>query len=627
MADHEQRPDPRAAREDSEQATGDGGDADGRVDLSRRGVLKTGTGGIVAAGAIGRSGTAMGDEQEKTFDYPTGLPLPFAHGIASGDPLSDRVVLWTRLTYEDPPNGRVPVRYEVATDPDMETVVTRGSVVTGAERDWTVKVDATGLSPATTYYYRFRSPRDGATSIVGRTRTAPAGDVSELRLGAVACSSYWSGYFNAFGRLADRNDLNLIVHCGDHIYDFVDPQEEVRARRDRFDEEYVDYRPWRTLDENRRRYALHYSDPDLLRAHQQHPFSIVWDNHDIGVADDAPASRAETLQAFWEWTPTRPPKPDGSGEPRPPGDGQVDPEDPRYLYRRLPYGTMGDLFLIDMQQWRDPPVSGEELYDDDRSVLGEEQYEWLVDGLLASSERDTRWRVVVNQKPMGPFRLLNPPESLPVPYETITQGDAVFNNRDWNGYPAERRRLFETLRTEGVENNLVVTGDLHGNWCSDLTEDPSPPAYEPATGNGTKESVGVEFAPSSVSRGGADETIRGEMNGRRPDGVGDDRAVREAAVAGSQAVEAAIRASNLSTQFMEWVEHGYGIAHLETEAATMEYWWVPIRERTTSQRLGAQFRSLRGTDALDDHAVREPDPEPTSGSRCAEPAPDPFADG
>lgn len=334
-------------------------------------------------------------------------------------------------------------------------------------------------------------------------------------------------------------------------------------------------------------------------------------------------TRAESRQAFWEWTPTRPPKPDGSGEPQPPTDGQVEPQDPRYLYRRLPYGPMGDLFLIDMQEWRDEPANDEAIYDDDRTVLGETQYEWLADGLVDSSDGGTRWRVVVNQKPMGPFRFLNPPQSVPVPYETITQGDTVFNSSDWNGYPAERRRLFETLRGDGVTNNLVVTGDIHGNWCSDLTEDPSPPAYEPATGNGTKGSVGVEFAPSSVTRGGADETIRGEMNERRP-GLSDEETVRSAAVAGSQVVEAVVRASNPSTQFMEWVEHGYGIAHLTAEAATMEYWWVPIRKRTTDQRLGAQFRSLRGAGVLEDHAVREPTPEPTSGSRRAEPAPDPF---
>lgn len=591
-------------------------------DMSRRGVLKTGTGGVLAAQSLG---TASADEvDEEPFDYPTRLPLPFAHGVASGDPLADRVILWTRLTYEDPPDGRVPVRYEVAEDPELDSVVARGTVTTGADRDWTVKVDATGLDPATTYYYRFVSPRDGEASMVGRTRTAPRRAVDDVRFGVVACSCYWAGYFNAYGRLADRNDLDLIVHCGDHIYDFVDDNGDVRARNDRFDPEYVDFRRWETLEEARRRYALYYSDPDLLRAHQQHPFAMVWDNHDRAAPDSGPITTEEAMQAFWEWTPTRPPEPDGSGEPSGVTSGNVEPADPRYLYRRLDYGPMADVLLIDMQQWRDPPEGDAGLYDDDRSVLGSEQFDWLTDALVDSCEDGTAWRFIVNQKPMAPFRLANPPGSVPIPFEETTDGDLVLNENQWDGYPAERRRLFETLRENGVQHNLVASGDLHANLCSDLTEDPTPPAYEPLTGNGTKHSVGVEFAPSSVSRPGANQVIGGEMADRSPETFEDSGTTDLAGVVGAQALETGIRAANPSTQFIDWVEHGYGIAHLTDDEAVMEYWWVPIEERTTDQRLGAQFRSLREQEPLTDHAVREPDPEATEGSRSAEPAPDPF---
>jgi alkaline phosphatase D len=595
-----------------------------RIGATRRRVLEA-TGVASTAGALSTvlSGSAFAAESDPKprpeFDYPMALDPPFAHGVASGDPLADRVILWTRLTYETPPEGRVPVRYEMATNPEMTNVVARGTVTTGSERDWTVKVDPTGLSPATTYYYRFST--NDATSIVGRTRTAPVGNVSALRFGVVACSSYWSGFFNAYGRLADRNDLDLIVHCGDYVYDYPDPQEHVRARLDRFDEEYVDFRNWRTLDEIRRRYALYRSDPDLLRAHQQHPFSIIWDNHELDL-DDHGLTEADVLRAFWEWTPTRPPKPDGSGEPIAPSNGQVEPIDREYLYRRLPYGTMGDVFCIDVQQWRDPPATREDIYDDGREFLGREQFDWLTDGLVESSRDGTRWRFVVNQKFMAPFRFGNPPRTLPVPYDEITQGRTVFNNNAWDGYPDARRRLFEALREYDVNDNIVVTGDTHLNWCADLIEDPSPPAYEPATSNGTKGSVGVEFAPSSVSRGGADETIRGELEKGTPESEQDDRALQTSAVAGSRALEKAIRGGNNHAQFVEWVEHGYGITHLTAEEATLEFWWAPLQPRTEHQELGAQMRVLRSP--IDNHAIREPTPEPTSGERTAPPAPDPF---
>jgi alkaline phosphatase D len=609
---------------------------------SRRDLLRTGAGGLAMGTLLGGAGTAGADppargrdpsrESAPDLDYPTALELPFAHGVASGDPLADRVVLWTRLTYRDPPPGQVPVSYAVATSPGMGDVVQEGTVTTGPDRDWTVKVDPAGLEPATTYYYRFSTPRgangpgrasagDPAESIVGRTRTAPAGRVDQLRFGVVSCTSYWSGYFNAYGRLADRDDLDLIVHCGDYVYDFPDPQEFVRARRGKFDPEYVDFRDWRTLDETRRRYALYRSDPDMVRAHQQHPWAVVWDNHDIDIDGDD-ITMAEVRQAFWEWTPTRPPRPDGSGEPSL-QTGQVDPIDSRYLYRHLPYGDLADVFAIDAQRWRDPEASGETIYDPDRSLLGAEQFEWLTGAMTRSRIDGTDWRFVVNQKFMAPMRFTNPPRTVPLPYETVTAGNTVFNPSQWDGYPAERRRLFEHLRAYDVTDNIVVTGDMHMNWCSDLVEDPSPPAYEPATGDGLKGSVGVEFAPSSVSRGGADETLQGIIaaeSGRDQE----DPAVQAAAVTGSRALERGLDAANESVQYIEWVEHGYGVVDLTPDRAALEFWWTPIHERAGAQRLGAGMLVPRTNPAMENHAVRNPNPTPTSGEDRA-PAPDPFA--
>lgn len=205
-------------------------------------------------------------------------------------PLADRVILWTRITESTPSASEIPVHWELAATPDFVAVLKSGTQRTNAARDWTVKVDVSGLAPATM--------------------------VDEVRVAVVACSSYWSSHWSGYGHLADRNDLDLVLHCGDYIHDFVDEDEEVRARKDRKDIDDVDYRDWLDLAEVRRRYALYRSDPNLLRAHQQHPWMIVWDNHDIdeGFGNEldstidlatSTCTLADTTRAFHEWTPTR----------------------------------------------------------------------------------------------------------------------------------------------------------------------------------------------------------------------------------------------------------------------------------------------------------------------------------
>jgi alkaline phosphatase D len=198
----------------------------------------------------------------------------FRHGVASGDPRADRVLLWTRVSGG---SGEVPVRWTLASNATMTRVVARGETRTGAARDFTVKVDATGLAPATTYYYRFEAL--GARSAIGRARTLPAASAARLRLGLTSCSNYPYGYFNAYARMAERTDLDLVLHVGDYIYDYhqgryfdpdlakdrpVDPPTEIIA-----------------LDDYRRRYALYRTDQDLQAVHQQHTFVCVWDDHEV----------------------------------------------------------------------------------------------------------------------------------------------------------------------------------------------------------------------------------------------------------------------------------------------------------------------------------------------------------
>ncbi|MEZ5573503.1 MAG: alkaline phosphatase D family protein [Halioglobus sp.] len=592
------------------------------------------------------SATPERPQPSDNFDFPIVTELPFAHGVASGDPLRDRVIIWTRVTEEEITAPAVSVQWQVATDPGMQNVVARGAQDAIAERDWTIKVDVVGLQPATTYYYQF-STRSGLTSITGRTRTAPEQDVSSVRLAVVSCSSYWSSYWSGFGHLADRNDIDLVVHCGDYIYDFVDEDEKVRARRDIADINYVDYRDWLNLEEVRRRYALYRADPNLLRAHQQHPWAIVWDNHDISVnfgnelddssVDDSvqTTTLAETTRAFYEWTPTRPVRADGSGEFVFVEDGSYpEPADPLHIYRKLDYGQMLDIFCVDTQLYlpsrERPGVAADSSHlASGNSLFSRPQYEWLTDGMLASQQQGKRWRLLVNQT-------------------WITS-----ELSRWANYPEERQQLFEFLRGDNgsakqVHNNIVVSGDMHGNWGSDLVEkdyaayrsgDITPNTLDGSTpenvaagffrsstantafDNARRASVGVEFAPTSMGRGGFDEIIANNL----------PNSTTQQQVSASRDTEKGLLKGTPWCQFVEWVDHGYGIVHLTSESATFEYWWQDKLTPDSPDVLGNQMVAFANDDLtqmppryrnqLDHVSLHGMEVLPTTGDRTAEPAP------
>ena len=258
----------------------------------------------------------------------------FLHGVASGDPLPDAVVLWTRVTSD----RDVHVDWVVALDPDLRRVVRRGGTVATLERDRTVKVDVTRLSPSTTYWYGFTSR--GVASPVGRTRTAPAaGDGTDrLRFAVVTCSKYDNGFFNAYARVAEA-DVDAVLHCGDYIYEGGTDADAPAGRAT------VPDREVRTLEDYRQRYAHYRTDPDLQRLHATHPMVAVWDDHEssndswvdgAGNHDPAeegpwPTRKAASQRAYDEWIPVRLPV----------------PGDTRRIYRRLPYGDLVDVVAID----------------------------------------------------------------------------------------------------------------------------------------------------------------------------------------------------------------------------------------------------------------------------------------
>ena len=316
------------------------------------------------------------------------LDPPFLHGVASGDPLVDRVILWTRVLPGDDRDAPL-VAWEVARDTEFKRNVARGELQTGAARDFTVKVDVTGLQPGTTYYYRFVV--NDSPSPIGRTRTLPAPGVSRVRLGVASCANYPYGYFNAYACLARRADLDAIVHLGDYIYE---------GRGGRVAERILlPARETLALADYRERHAQYKTDPDLQEVHRQHPFIVVWDDHEIadnawvgGAAGHTPETegdwfvrRAAALQAYFEWMPVR-------------EDRQTDGPQ---IYRTFRFGGLTDLIMLDTRiVGRDKQVLGSDLaglQQPSRTILGSRQEQWLARQLAGSVRTGTPWQVLGQQ--------------------------------------------------------------------------------------------------------------------------------------------------------------------------------------------------------------------------------------
>ena len=302
-----------------------------RMGTSRRDFLQRTGAAAVALGA-GSLLAACGGRHDDVVAVPPASGL-FQHGVASGDPMADRVILWTRVT--PAAGGTVSLDCVVATDATFSDVVVRRTLSTDVTVDYTVKTDVTGLQPATTYYYRFSSA--GATSPIGRTRTLPARTATRLRLAVLSCSNLAQGYFNAYRRVAERADLDLVLHLGDYIYEHGASSGDVRVHEPAA--ETV------TLGDYRTRYAQYRRDLDLQELHRQHPMIAIWDDHDIASNANVAGSQNHTegaegtwtarvaaaLQAHYEWMPVR----------------VVDAANPRKDYRSFSYGNLVDLMMLE----------------------------------------------------------------------------------------------------------------------------------------------------------------------------------------------------------------------------------------------------------------------------------------
>ncbi len=473
----------------------------------------------------------------------------FQHGVASGDPLADRVILWTRVTpaERDKANECVEVRYVVATDPRLRRVVLRGRTDTSAARDFTVNVDAAGLRPDTTYYYRFAV--SDAKSPVGRTKTLPAGRTQRLRMAVVSCSNHAQGYFNAYGRIAQRADLDLVMHLGDYLYEYGQGQYG-SVRTPEPPTEMV------TLADYRARHAQYKRDTDSQAMHRQHPLVAIWDDHETannawkdGAENHQPDSEgswtarvAAALQAYYEWMPVR----------------QVDPANPRRNNRSYAYGDLAELVMLEERLGsRSPQIEGTistpfgpafqqtgPFLDPARQMLGANQEAWLFNKLRTSR---AKWKMLGQGVMFAQLKV--PGYGLP-----NAMGGGLFLNSDqWDGYQPARDRIYDVLKggngQQPVDNVVVLTGDIHSSWAADLTQDPNNAVvanggYDPVTGAG---SLAVEFVGTSVSSPGIDTDTNGQ-------------------------IAAAIRASNPHFKYINLVKRGYMLMDVTPERAVAEWW-------------------------------------------------------
>jgi alkaline phosphatase D len=400
----------------------------------------------------------------------------FRHGVASGDPLTDRVILWTRAT---PPASRAStaatsIRWRIADDEALSKVVASGTVETSAARDYTAKIDAGGLRPGRTYFYAFDA--DGEQSIVGRTKTLPQDDVARVRAASISCANYPAGYFNVYRCIANRDDLDVVVHLGDYVYEFANGVYGDGSGSGR-----VPMPPGEasTLADYRQRYASYRSDVDLQAVHQRHPFIAVWDDHEIandwwrggapGHAERHGAwdvRMAAGQRAYLEWMPVREAAPGAF-----------------HLYRSFRFGRLIDLLMLDTRTFRDKQAAPRDtatLADPARTLMGTAQEDWFFAGMRRSQREGTAWRVV-GQQTM--FSSLVPP------------GVTVQNTDVWDGYPAARGRVLDLLEKDKLSNVAILTGDIHSSWALDVPRSPLK-GYTARTGEG---SLAVELVTPAIS--------------------------------------------------------------------------------------------------------------------------------
>ncbi|PNS17899.1 Alkaline phosphatase D [Sphaceloma murrayae] len=552
----------------------------------------------------------LGLDRQRLFKRQLAPPvdstsLNFTHGVASGDPAPDSVILWTRLSpQQDNDRSNVTVEglvelydhdneqyietstapicadYRVAIDEAFASVVDSGRVYTTSEIDYTIKVEAKNLSPFTRYYYQFSACDGQARSPVGRTKTLPDpdDDADNVRLAVYSCANWPFGFFNAYGNVARKDSVDYVVHLGDYIYEYgigsgVAPGSDIGRI-------HVPSRDTVSLYDYRRRLGLYREDPDLLASHQSFPWIPVWDDHEVAndAYRDGSGRQANTftgytaagniafdqrkmnaVRAYFEWMPIR----------------QVDLDDNLRIWRSFSLGKLADLVMLDTREY-DRSITNLDTNaeyitaisnDAGRSLMGPRQEKWFYRTLRDSASRGATWRIVGSQVIFSQINRAS---------LATLRGEEPFNRDSWDGYRGNRNRTFQTLYDNGIGNNLFIAGDSHANWVSDLIWEGAK-SYDPETGEG---SIGAEFAVtavSSVSRAGAG------VNVARAREISDD-----------------VVGNNTEIKWNEFWYRGYMELSLGREQAEARYFGIPnVKVRSGLEVSLANFTVRAGGAGLD----------------------------
>jgi len=556
--------------------------------------------------------------------------IKFTHGVASGDPLHNAVVIWTRAAPSTP--GPATVSWDVSESETFATIVQSGSFTTDASRDYTVKVDVTGLNPGRIYFYRFKAGE--VVSPIGRTRTFPASGTTPLKLAVMCCANVGQGFFNVYRHCADRDDIDVVLHVGDYIYEYDSgtktPEEIADGSR-----QAEPRKKLVGLADYRLRYGSYRVDPDLQEIHRRHPFITVWDDHEIAnnafkdgsenhwSSSEGPWEQRKTsaIQAYFEWLPIRPLKPDPTRrifrsfdvgdlatiimldtrlygreespgganmifltQPAPHGgvdwpmpyDARQSPPQPRpELFEQVGGDAAklppGHIFMPDFPRYKAEVLNAE------RSILGAEQEAWLTETLKASKSRGTPWQILGQQTiaatfiPVDPSPHMDPAKAVRFNNDFFArmriqeQNNLPFANDTWGGgYPRSRDRMISQLR-DHANNTIILSGDLHNAWGFVHHDDAGQlRAFEVTT-------------PSVTSPG-----MESFMGTRGP------------------SMAAGMVAKNKNLVYAELASRGYAVLAITPEAVQVEWTFVnTIKSKTftakVDQRMTVRAKSLKSS--------------------------------
>lgn len=464
----------------------------------------------------------------QTSVSPQECIAPFYHGVASGDPLHDRVIIWTRVTPLDF-GAVINGTYQVATDDQFQNIVSAGTFVTDSTKDFTVKIDVLGLQPNTFYYYEFETA--GAYSHVGRTKTFPLGAVDNMRLAVVSCADLENGYFNAYEAIANRNDVDAVLMLGDYIYEYATGG---------FDPNGVD-RIWEpaqeitALNDYRLRYNSYRMDYALRKLHQNFPWICIWDDHE--TANNSYMNGAENHQAnegnwntrmdngkraYFEWIPIR---------PKAPGNTEI--------FRTFELGDLAKIIMLDTRlEGREVQLGNNDpgFNDTTRTILGAQQFNWFKNELVNTTQP---WKIIGNQVMIGPIEIFGNP----------------INTDGWDGYPAERQKLYDFITAQNIDNTVVLTGDIHTSWALNLENGNLP--------------VGVEFVTPSVTSSGSPINL-----------------------------SALITVQNPHIKYVELTKKGFVLVDIDTQRVQGDWYNVIIDQMNPASNCVKSYTSSNGSNLL-----------------------------